>query len=101
MKLIIKKHLLLKGVQSVEKNIGRNLTLPVLSNILIRTQKDILNLVSTDLELAVSVSVPAKIEREGNIVVPPKIISSFLNNIPEGNTHIEVKDNNLFIEQGN
>ncbi|OGZ60982.1 MAG: DNA polymerase III subunit beta [Candidatus Spechtbacteria bacterium RIFCSPLOWO2_01_FULL_43_12] len=101
MKLIIKKHLLLKGIQSVEKNIGRNLTLPVLSNILIRTQKDILNLVSTDLELAVSVSVPAKIEREGNIVVPPKIISSFLNNIPEGNTHIEVKDNNLFIEQGN
>ena len=40
MKLIIKKHLLLKGIQSVEKNIGRNLTLPVLSNILIRTQNN-------------------------------------------------------------
>ncbi|MEX2144970.1 MAG: DNA polymerase III subunit beta [Candidatus Spechtbacterales bacterium] len=100
MKLIIKKELLLKSIQSVEKNIGRNLTLPVLSNILIRTQKDTLNFVSTDLELAVSVSVPAKIEREGSIVVPPKIISSFLNNIPEGNTRLEIKDNSLLIEQG-
>lgn len=101
MNLSIKKHLLLKSIQAVERNIGRNLTLPVLNNILIKTQKNILNFTSTDLELAVSVSVPAKIEKEGNIAIPPKVISSFLNNIPEGNINIEVKDNNLFIEQGN
>jgi len=99
MKLIIKKELFLKGLNVVEKNIGKNLTLPVLNNILIKTTKNYLQFISTDLEIAISILVPAKIESEGSIVLSPRILSNFLSNISEGNIHIKQEKNILHFEQ--
>lgn len=101
MKLIIKKELLLRGINIAEHIIGRNLTLPILNNILLKTNKNKLNLIATDLELAILVSLPAKIEQEGDIVVTPKILNGFLTNIPEGNTELTSSKNTLFIRQNN
>lgn len=100
MKLIIKKELLLKGVNVVERNVGKNLSLPVLSNILLKTEGDNIKLISTDLETAVTVKLPGKIEKQGSILVSPRILSGFLNNLPEGNLELETKDNSLQLKQG-
>lgn len=101
MKLLIKKELLLKGINIVEKNIGRNLTLPILNNILLKTNRNFLNFISTDLETALYVEVSAKIETQGSIVISPKVISGFLNNIPDDNISITLKDKVLSLEQKN
>lgn len=100
MKLIIKKELFLKGLNITEKNVGKNLVLPILNNILIRTTKNFLQFISTDLEIAISILIPAKIESEGSIVLSPKILSNFLNGIPEGNLYIKQEKNILYFEQG-
>lgn len=100
MNLIIKKELLLKGVNIVEHILGRNLTLPILNNILIRADKNKLNLISTDLEIAVSVYLVAKIEEEGDITIP-SILSSFLANLPEGNINLKSSKNILYLKQNN
>lgn len=101
MNLLINKDILLKAVMLVEKNIGRNLTLPVLNNILIKTEDKKLHLISTDLELALWLQIPAKIEQEGSIAVSPRIISGFLSNIPEGTVHVKSEKQTLFLEQKN
>ncbi|MEX0878073.1 MAG: DNA polymerase III subunit beta [Candidatus Spechtbacterales bacterium] len=100
MELLIKKDLFLKGINLTEKNIGRNLSLPVLNNVLIKTEKNSLKIISTDLEMAVSVNMPAKIEKEGSITVQPRVLSGFLNNLSDENLHIKTEKNTLFIEQG-
>ena len=45
MNLIIKKNILLRAISIVERIIGKNLTLPVLNNILIKTDNNILNII--------------------------------------------------------
>lgn len=101
MNLLIKKELLLQGIGIVEHIIGKNLTLPVLNNILIKTNNNNLNLITTDLELAISLNIPAKIESEGSITIPPKTINTFLNNLPEGNIELNIKNKNLYLKQNN
>ena len=100
MKISIKKDLLLKAVSITEKNVGRNLSLPVLNNILIKTKDKFLHIISTDLEIGVKVSVPAKIETEGSITIQPRILSGFLNSLSQENVNIKTNKNTLFIEQG-
>jgi len=101
MKLKIKKELLQKAVLAVEKNVGRNLSLPVLNNILIKTEKNKLILISTDLEIAIIVKLFAKIEEEGVIVLDPKTLSGLLNNLPDGEVVLKTKQNTLYVEQKN
>jgi len=51
MKIIILKENLNNGLNIVYRVAGRNLTLPILNNILIVAEQNFLNLSSTDLEL--------------------------------------------------
>ena len=100
MQITLKKDLLLKAVNITEKNIGRNLSLPVLNNILIKTEDKSLEVISTDLEMGIRVSIPAKIDKEGSIALQPRILSGLLNNLTEENLNIKIEKNTLFIEQG-
>jgi len=101
MNLIIKKNILLKAVNIVEHIIGRNLTLPVLNNILIKTNNNTLNITATDLEIAVSIDIPAKIEKQGSLTIPPRILNTFLSNLPEGNIELKSEKNNFYLKQDN
>ena len=65
MKLIILKENLNKGLNIVSRVAGKNLTLPILNNILISTEKNFLNLASTDLELGIKYWSLVKTEKEG------------------------------------
>ena len=53
MKIEILKENLKMGIGVVERIIGKNLSLPVLDNVLIDTEDSFLVLVSTDLETAI------------------------------------------------
>ena len=64
MKIIILKESLNNGLNIISRVAGKNLTLPILNNILIETEKSFLNLSSTDLELGIKYWSLAKIEKE-------------------------------------
>ena len=92
-----------RGILIAEKIIGKNLTLPILSNILLEAEKSRLKASATNLEIGVVCSLRAKIEKEGKIAVPGRIMGSYLSNIPDGSKmNIEVKNQTLFLaSEGN
>ncbi|OGI39906.1 MAG: DNA polymerase III subunit beta [Candidatus Moranbacteria bacterium RIFOXYB1_FULL_44_23] len=87
-----------KGILIAEKIIGKNLTLPILSNILLEVEKSRLKVSATNLEIGVVCSLRAKIEKEGKIAVPGRIAGSYLSNIPDGSKmSIEAKNQTLYL----
>ena len=85
-----------RGVLTAEKIIGKNLTLPILSNILIETERGRLRVLATNLEIGVVCLLRAKVEKEGRIAVPGRVIGSYLANLPdEAKLNIEVKNQTL------
>ena len=64
-----------EGLNIIERITIKSLTLPILNNILIKTEKNFLSLSSTNLEIGIKWWNLAKIEKEGAIVIPSKILS--------------------------
>ena len=82
----------LKRVLNItEKIIRYNLTVPILNNILLTIEKNKLKVSSTNLEIKINCWLSGKIEEEGSITVPAKLISTFVNNLP--NKQILLKTN--------
>ena len=98
MKLLILQEKLKQGLNVVEKISSKSLTLPILNNILISTEKNFLNLAATDLEIGINWWVLTKTEKEGKITIPARLLSNFINLLPNKKISLEVKNNNLFIE---
>ncbi len=101
MKLIILKDNIKKGLEIVERVTGKNLTLPILNNILISTEKNLLKISGTDLEIGIKYWSLCKTEKEGEIVVPAKFMTTFINSLLEEKINLEVKNKILYIEGEN
>jgi len=98
MKLICTQENFKKAIFSTERVIGKQITLPILENILLETEKGMLKVSATNLEIGVFIKIGAKIEKDGKITIPARIISNFINNLPSKETVIlEAKDQNLII----
>ncbi|MCL5266330.1 MAG: DNA polymerase III subunit beta [Chloroflexi bacterium] len=73
---------LAKGLSIVGKAVATKSTLPTISNVLIETDDGRLKLAATNLEIAITCWVTAKIEENGAITVPAKLFSEFVNSLP-------------------
>ena len=93
MKIICLQENLKKELNIVQNVIGKNLTLPILNNILLNTEKKQLKLSATDLEIAITNYMACKIEKEGSITIPAKTLVNFINNLPNKKIEISVKNN--------
>jgi len=82
MKVEILKENFKNGLSIVEKIVGKNLSLPILDNVLISTEDGFLSLSSTDLETAIKLWILTKIIKNGKVVVPAKLVSSFVSLLP-------------------
>lgn len=98
MKTTILKDKLKEGINVVERMAGRSLTLPILNNILMRTEKNFLNLSSTDLEIGINWWALVKMEKEGSIAVPAKVLSGFVNFLPNKPIDLSLKNLDLKVE---
>lgn len=101
MKVQVTQENLSAALQSVSRVASRNTTLPILANILIRTSKNRLLLSATNLELAISEYVGAKVERDGDITVPARLITEFVQNLPSGTVTLTSEDNSLHVATKN
>lgn len=85
-----------------EKISGRNPTLPILNAVLISTKNKRLDFLSTNLEMALDISIPAKIKKEGKVAVPAKFFSSFVSSLSgDQNIDLEKINNNLVLTTKN
>jgi DNA polymerase-3 subunit beta len=98
MKLTILQENLKKGVGVINRVVPKSLSLPILNNLLIKTEKNFLNLTTTDLEIGIEWWSLAKIEREGKITVPIKILSNFVSLLPNKPVDMYTENNDLVVE---
>jgi len=96
MEITILQKNLKKGIDTVQNIIGKNLTLPILNNILLTVEKKQLKLISTNLEIAIIHWTPCKVKKEGKITIPAKLFSNLTNNLP--NEKIEIKNKNNLLQ---
>lgn len=74
-----------KALSIVGKAVSAKSTLPVLSNVLLATDKGRLKLSATNLEVAISVWIGCEVEEEGSVTVPARLFSEFVSNLPPSN----------------
>lgn len=98
MKLLILQEILKKGLSIIERVSSKSLTLPILNNILISSEKNFLNLAATDLEVGINWWCLAKIEKEGKITVPSRLFSNFISLLPGKKITLSAENDNLTIE---
>src|SRR3989338_8087583 len=97
MKFSCVKENLERALSTAERFTGKNITLPILSNVLLEVKGNELTVTGTNLEYAVELKVPGKGLKEGRVSVPAKILNSLLQSLNEEKVELEEKGNNLFI----
>ena len=89
-----------KALANVSRVASGKTQLPILSNILLRTDGNRLLVAATNLEIASSNYVGAKVSKNGAITVPAKLISEFVSSLPREQITLKVEGNRLFITSG-
>lgn len=89
MKLVVTQENLNHALNVVGRVASAKTTLPVLNNILLKTDNNRLLLAATNLEVAITEHIGAKVSQEGAITVPARLFAEFISNLPK--THVELK----------
>ena len=97
MKLSILQENLAKGLSVVNRFIINKSQLPILNNILIKTDQGQLKLSATNLEIVINLWLGSKIEKEGEICVPAKVLTEYINSLPAEKINLAVNKNTLNI----
>lgn len=90
MKAIVQQSQLAHGVGVVQRAVTPRSTLPVLSNILIKTDGGRLRLSATNLELGISAWIDARVEDEGGLTVPARTFADLVSNLPSQDVILSV-----------
>lgn len=91
-----------QAIVLTERATGKNLTLPVLNSILFIVKNKKLILKATNLNIGIEITVPAKIEEEGVVVVRSDVLLSIITSIQnESSVFFETKNENLLIKTKN
>ena len=75
--------------------------LPILGNILLRTEGTRLLVAATNLEVAATCYVGAKITTQGELTLPARLISEFIGSLPKGTVELSSKGTSMTIKSGN
>src|SRR5512145_78247 len=82
MKFTITREKLQEGLVAVAASVPSKTTLPVLANLLVEASKDGLRLSGTDLDIAVSTTIPASVDQEGATTLPARKLVEIVKELP-------------------
>ncbi len=97
MELTVTQENLARALSSASRVAGGKTQLPILSNILLRTDGHRLMVAATNLEIASSQLIGAKIINEGAITIPARLATEFVSSLPKTTVTLRVEDNHLHI----
>jgi DNA polymerase-3 subunit beta len=102
MKVTTLQENLTRGLQIAGRGVSSRTTLPILGNVLLRTEAGRLKVTATNLEVGINCWVAAKVEDEGSITVPAKLFTDFVNSLPPGPIELtlNVRTKTLHIKSG-
>lgn len=85
MKLKCLQENLNRGLSIVGRAVATRTTLPITNNVLIATEDSRLKLAATNLEIAITCWIGAKVEEEGAITLPARLFTEFVSALPNDN----------------
>ncbi len=98
MKLSCLQENLSQGLSVVGRAVASRTTLPITQNVLLATDQSRLKLVATNLEMAISYWIGAKIEEEGAITVPARLLTEFISSLPNDKIDISLSPRTKTLE---
>lgn len=100
MKLTCTRENLVRALTLVSGAAGKNINLPILSNVLIKVDNQKAEIISTNLELAIIINLRSKIEETGSFTVPAKTLTDFVGLLSDEKIELEQKESELVIKCG-
>ena len=93
---------LARGLGVVGRAVSSRATLPVLANVLLKTENAGLKLTATNLEIGINCWVPGKVTDEGEITVPAKLLTELVSSLPNQRIDLQysAKDRTLKVTCG-
>jgi DNA polymerase III subunit beta len=82
MKVTCLKENLSKGLGVVSRAVATRTTLPITQHVLLQTDGGRLKLAATNMEIALSCWIGAKVEQEGSITLPARFLTPFIDALP-------------------
>jgi len=87
-----------RGLGVVGRAVAARTTLPITSNVLLATDESRLKLVATNLEMAISHWIGAKVEEEGQITVPARLLTEFVGSLPSDRVDLNLAAGSKTVE---
>lgn len=100
MKLTCERSALVDKLTILARGVSSRSALPVLSGILMKASSNTLELFSTDMELSIKASLATTVERDGEIVIPARLLSDIVRNLPGDQVALEVNDMTVTVSAG-
>lgn len=97
MKLQVTQENLQKALNAVARVANTRGTLPILANVLISTSNNRLSLSATNLDIAITHFIGAKVTQEGSITVPARLMQDFVSSLPAGVIELDLQDTKLHV----
>lgn len=101
MKIVCTQENLKAGLMVVGRIVSSSNTLPILNNILLKTENGVLKISSTNLEVAIITQIRCRVEEDGEITVVAKTLGDLVNNMPNQNITLKIEKNELIIDNEN
>ncbi len=98
MRITSSKDLLLENLQSVLKTVSTKSTMPVLSGIRMELSGEKVELASTDMELSLRLTMEAKVEGEGALVAPGRLLTDVVKSLPQGEVTLDMDEKEQVLE---
>ncbi len=97
MKIVCTRDNLRQGISRVERAVGRNSTLPILASIMLETEKGLLKISATNLEIGVIAYIRSRVETEGKTTIPVAVFSGIVHNLKDEKITLELVGTSLKI----
>lgn len=75
-------------------------TLPILSNVLLETQDDRLQLTATDLDTAIRCVIPASVSENGSVAVSASVLGDVVSKLADAPVTLEMQDGKVSVRSG-
>lgn len=95
MKLQVTQENLNHALNSVARVANSRGTLPILANVLIKTSNNRLSLSATNLDIAITHYIGAKVKEEGSITVPARLMQDLVSSLPDGVIELNLEETKL------
>lgn len=100
MELSVTQENLTRALSAVARVASSKAGLPILSNILLRTEGTRLLVAATNLEIAATYYVGAKVMKQGELTLPARLVGEFIANLPKGIIDISSKGTSMTLSSG-